>query len=55
MDGYYADNIDSCKGDFNIDGDIDGYDLFKLMPSLEETGLSEFAGNFGNTDCLNEG
>lgn len=30
MDGYYADNIDSCKGDFNIDGDIDGYDLLQI-------------------------
>ena len=53
LDGYYADNIDSCKGDFNIDGDIDGYDLFKLMASLVETGLSEFASNFGSTNCLN--
>ena len=42
-----------CVGDFNIDGDVDGSDLFKLVNGERSLNLlDEFALDFGSNDCL---
>ena len=42
-----------CKGDFDIDGDIDGVDFANFTRFEAGTKLDEFASNFGVLDCLN--
>jgi len=53
LDEFYADNLIACKGDYDMDRDIDGNDLSKHIISSVGTSLGEFASNFGTTNCLN--
>ena len=40
-----------CQGDFNMDGDVDGYDLIELITGTEILDLSVFASEFGRINC----
>ncbi len=44
--------IESCEGDFDKDGDVDGSDLAVFAAGGTSITLEEFAPNFGRTDCL---
>ena len=41
-----------CAGDFDNDGDVDGLDLKELIDDITLLDLSEFAIEFGRTNCL---
>lgn len=43
--------IEVCQGDFSKDGDVDGSDLVALADDLTRLALSQFALEFGETDC----
>ncbi len=45
-------DIESCEGDFDKDGDVDGSDLAVFAACGTSIALEEFAANFGRTDCL---
>ena len=42
---------ETCEGDFDSDGDVDGKDLSTLAASPIIVLLEDFAENFGRTDC----
>jgi hypothetical protein len=49
---YYLSTCgNSCAGDLNQDGDVDGRDLFLLIASPGQLGVEAFAKDFGRTDC----
>lgn len=41
----------SCLGDFDTDGDVDGYDLAFFAAGGGSITLEEFAQDFGKTNC----
>ncbi len=40
-----------CAADFDLDNDVDGMDLSKLASGKADISLSEFAAQFGNSNC----
>lgn len=47
--GFEVEN--SCIGDFNSDGDVDGLDLAEYISDSMDIDLVDFAESFGLTDC----
>jgi hypothetical protein len=43
---------ETCPGDFDADGDVDGTDLYKRLSGAASLDLGVFAQNFGKNDCL---
>jgi hypothetical protein len=44
--------VNTCQGDFDVDGDVDGKDLASLIAAPAQIEVAIFAANFGKNDCL---
>ena len=51
MEISYAPKL--CEADFDVDGDIDGSDLVKIVTDPSPTTLRDFAAKFGTASCDN--
>ncbi len=47
-------DFDTCQGDFDGDGDVDGKDLANFASEPNDDNLDEFARNFGRIDCVDD-
>ena len=48
----YVTIVSSCECDFEPDGDVDGFDLVFYLLNATGISLTDFAVEFGRTDCL---
>ena len=43
--------VNTCQGDFDVDGVVDGKDLSALIANLSLLDVATFAAKFGDTTC----